>query len=340
MVSAMTGIMMPNSGPSLIARANALAGAGRFAEAYRLLSGPEGRRDPEALFVLATWRLSGQIVRRDLAASRDLFGQAARAGHEESARIYTAFLGNGTGGSTDWPAAVALLQRRAKADPGARAQLRLIEAMSLSPTGDPRVLPDAQRLSDRPDIVCHRAFLTPAECDFLIAESTPWLEPSMVIDPQTGRHFKNPIRTSDGMSFPFVAENPAVHALNRRIAAATGTTPAQGEPLQILRYRVGQEYKPHVDALPDGDNQRVLTALVYLTDGYQGGETTFLRSGLRFRGARGDLLVFRNVLPDGRADPDTQHAGLPVTRGEKLIASRWIRARPFLMPPPAPVLDV
>lgn len=333
---------MPASGPSLIARANALASAGRFADAYRLLGGPEGQSDPDALFVLASWRLSGQVIRRDLAASRDLFGRAARAGHEEGARIYTAFLGNGTGGPADWPAALALLQRRAQADADAdaRAQLRLIEAMALSPAGDPRALPDRERLSDLPDVVCYRTFFTPVECDFLVAESAPWLAPSVVIDPQTGRQIQNPIRTSDSMSFPFVAENPAVHALNRRIAAVTGTAPAQGEPLQILRYRAGQEYKPHVDALPDGDNQRILTAIVYLTDSYQGGETTFLRTGLKFRGKRGDLLVFRNVLPDGRADPETQHAGLPVTGGEKLIASRWIRARPFLMPPPTPVLNV
>lgn len=331
---------MPGSGPSLIARANALAGAGRFAEAYRLLSGPEGRGDPDALFVLAMWRLSGQIVRRDLAASRDLFGQATRAGHDEGALIYTAFLGNGTGGPADWPAAMALLRERAQAEPSAGAQLRLIEAMSLSPAGDPLALPDPERLGDRPDVVCHRGFLTPTECDFLVAESDPLLAPSVVVDPQTGRQVRNPIRTSDSMSFPFVAENPAVHALNRRIAAVTRTAPAQGEPLQILRYRVGQEYRPHVDALPDGDNQRVLTAIIYLTDGYQGGETTFVRTGLTFRGARGDLLVFRNALPDGRADPETQHAGLPVTGGEKRIASRWIRARPFLMPPPTPVLDV
>lgn len=331
---------MPGAGPSLIARANASAAAGRFDEAYRLLSGPAGQDDPEALFVLATWRLSGQIVRRDLAASRDLFGRAARAGHLDAARIHTAFLANGTGGPANWGAAMAVLRDRAKIDPGARAQLRLIEAMPLSPAGDPQSLPDAERLSDRPDVLSYRAFLTPAECDFLIAESDPWLAPSLVIDPATGRQFQNPIRTSDGMSFPFVDENPAVHALNRRIAAVTGTAPAQGEPLQILRYRNGQEYKPHVDALPDGDNQRILTAIVYLTDGYRGGETLFLRTGLQFRGRRGDLLVFRNTLPDGRADPDTQHAGLPVTAGEKRIASRWIRARPFLMPPPVPVLNI
>jgi prolyl 4-hydroxylase len=162
----------------------------------------------------------------------------------------------------------------------------------------------------------------------------------VVIDPQTGRHLRNPIRTSDGMAFPFVDENPAVHALNRRIAAVTGTEAAQGEPLQILRYRPGQEYKPHFDAVAGDPNQRILTVLVYLNDDYEGGETLFLKTGLRFRGRRGDALMFRNASADGRADELAQHAGRPVIAGEKLICSRWIRQRPFLLPPPRPLLDI
>ena len=45
-----------------------------------------------------------------------------------------------------------------------------------------------------------------------------------------------------------------------------------------------------------------------------------------------DAPLFRNALADGTRDPAAAHAGLPVIRGEKLIASRWIRARPFEPP--------
>jgi prolyl 4-hydroxylase len=181
---------------------------------------------------------------------------------------------------------------------------------------------------------------SPTECNFLIAEAEPWLQPSVVVDPASGRHLRNPIRTSDGMAFGHVQEGPAIHALNRRIAAATGTDARQGESLQILRYRPGQEYKPHFDALAGEANQRILTMLVYLNDDYEGGETLFLRTGLRFKGRKGDALLFRNALEDGRADEMTQHAGLPVVAGEKIIASRWIRARPFVFPPPPPLLNL
>jgi prolyl 4-hydroxylase len=329
--------MRPTASP-LSDQADALVAAGRVGEAYRLLSGPAAAADPEALATLADWRLSGQFVRRDLAAARDLFRRAAEAGDREAARVHTAFAANGTGAPADWQEALRLL--RLYDFPGAAAQIALIDGMRLSPSGDPLERPAETQLSDRPHVSRFPALFSPAECDFLAAEAEPWLEPSVVIDPQTGRQHRNPVRTSDGMSFALVLEGPAVHALNRRIAAATGTGVAQGESLQVLRYRPGQEYRPHFDAVPGEANQRILTMLVYLNEGYDGGETLFLKTGLSFKGGKGDALLFRNTLADGRADALSQHAGRPVAAGEKLIASRWIRARPFAFPPPRPLLDV
>ena len=113
------------------------------------------------------------------------------------------------------------------------------------------------------------------------------------------------------------------------IALATEQYRNQGEPLQVLRYRPGQEYRPHFDAIANDDNQRVMTFLVYLNDDYEGGETEFLSTGLKVRGRKGDGLLFRNADISGAPDPSSQHAGLPVTAGEKYLASRWIRERRF-----------
>jgi len=323
--------------PSPAAQAQGLAEDGRFDQAYRLLTAAAAAEDPEALFALAGWRLSGQIVHRDLAAARDLYRRAAEAGLQDAAAIHTAFVAGGVGGEADWPMAMRLLERYDY--PGAAAQLALIGSMALTAAGDPAGLPAASKLSESPEATAFPSLLTSAECDFLIAQAEPWLAPSMVIDPRTGGQLRNQIRTSDSMSFGYVLENPAIHALNRRLASASGTDPRQGESLQVLRYRPGQEYKAHLDALTGEANQRILTLLVYLNDDYLGGETMFLRTGLRFKGRKGDALLFRNALPDGRADELAQHAGLPVTAGEKIIASRWIRARPFAFPPPRPMLD-
>jgi prolyl 4-hydroxylase len=71
------------------------------------------------------------------------------------------------------------------------------------------------------------------------------------------------------------------------------------------------------------------TVIVYLNEGFDGGETDFPELGIRTLGGKGDALIFRNASPAGEADLRTRHAGLPVTQGVKWIASRWIRQRPY-----------
>jgi prolyl 4-hydroxylase len=70
--------------------------------------------------------------------------------------------------------------------------------------------------------------------------------------------------------------------------------------------------------------------LVYLNEGYEGGETLFTRAGLKQAGKTGEGLLFRNADPSGVPDRHAEHAGLPVVAGEKYVASRWIRERPMM----------
>lgn len=309
--------------------AETLARAGRVREALALLQKAAGANDADALFKLAIWSLTGSYVQRDLAASRRFFAQAAVAKHPDALRIYLAFVANGTGAPPDWPQAMQMLRKMATVDDDSRLQLELIEAMALKSDGDPASVPEPEPLSQSPDVALYPALLSSQECDYLVEAARPLFQPAVVVDPATGRQIPNPIRTSDSAAFPLANETPAIHALNRRIAAAAGTNVTQGEPLQVLRYGPGQEYKAHLDALPGTDNQRVATMLVYLNEGYEGGETHFFAVPLSVKGRKGDALLFRNATADGRPDERARHAGLPVTRGEKLLASRWIRARPL-----------
>ena len=95
-----------------------------------------------------------------------------------------------------------------------------------------------------------------------------------------------------------------------------------------MRYAPGQEYKPHLDALANLRNQREWSAIAYLNEDYEGGATVFPELGISLRGRAGDLLVFRNVDAEGKADPRLRHGGEPVTKGAKWIATRWIRSGP------------
>jgi len=272
--------------------------------------------DADALFANAVERLQAG----DLAAARAWFGRAGEAGRHDAAVIHCNLVANGA----DWQQGLVLLRRLAGSDRRCRRQLDLIEAM------DPAApVPAGEVLSEAPHITSFRSLFSAAECRYLIEAAAPMLEPSVVVDPRSGRQRPDRVRISDGAGFTWPLENPAVHALNRRIAAASGTDVAQGEPLQILRYRPGGEYKPHFDAIPGFANQRICTMIVWLNEGYEGGETMFMKTCAKLKGRTGDALLFRNALPDGTRDPDAGHAGLPVMRGEKIIASRWIRARRF-----------
>ena len=285
--------------------------------------------DADALYDEAVRRLAGSGVPRDVPRARDLFRRAGEAGRHDAAVIHNNFLASGVGGPRDWPRALAALARFAERDARCRRELETIRAMDLDEKGDPRSVPPAEPVSATPHVVAFRALFSAAECRYLAEAAAPMLEPALVVNVATGRQMRDPVRISDCCGFTWPLENPAVHALNRRIAAASGTAPEQGEPLQVLRYGAGGEYKPHFDSIPGFSNQRILTMIVWLNGGYEGGETWFTTPRLALKGEAGDAILFRNADAEGRRDPASAHAGLPVTAGTKLIASRWIRAAAY-----------
>jgi prolyl 4-hydroxylase len=203
--------------------------------------------------------------------------------------------------------------------------LEIVRAMALDDQGDPVAVPAAETLSDAPEVKRVPRLFAADECLYLRQLAEPLYRASTVNDGRGGV-VRDPIRTSDGATLHWLIEDPAVHALNRRLAAASGSLAECGEAIQILRYRIGEEYRPHLDAVRIVDNPRVLTALVWLNRDFEGGETRFTETGLTVRGEPGDALMFRNVR-DGRPDPVSRHAGLPIRAGTKYLASRWIRAQ-------------
>ena len=309
--------------------AEAAAGRGDFDEARRLLEHGAAANDVDALAALAGWHLLGARVPRDVPAARVLLRRAVAIGHVDAALMEIAFTANGSGGAADWAAALRLLENAAVSDPVAADQLALVGAMSLARDGTPTTAPASRTLSTAPDVRHFPGLFTPAECAHIAQAASDLIEPSRVVDPVTGRQRPDPVRTSDGAVIGPAREDLVIRALNLRIAAASGTDVAQGEPLAVLRYAPGQQYRPHHDALPGVANQRGWTMLVYLNEGYRGGETRFLATGLTVRGRGGDGLLFRNLDNAGDPDPLAQHAGLPVEAGTKWLCTRWIRQAPF-----------
>ena len=309
----------------LFEQAAALARAGRPKDGVALIENAAAAGDPEGNFLVGHWLLYGSDRPRDVNAAYRHLQRSADKGNSQAARVLAHLTASGTGCEADPDKALALLRQIAASDPVAADQLDLL----------PRMMNEADAakaerdlLSADPHIEIVRALLAPEECAYLIRRAEPLLKPSLVDDGKTGIGKPDPIRTSHGAALLPHEEDLVVQAINRRIAAASGTRVGHAEALYVMRYTPGQEYRPHLDALPGLKNQREWTAIAYLNEGFEGGATVFPEIGLSIRLGIGDLLVFRNA--DSRGEPDLRmrHAGEPVTRGEKWIATRWIRHGP------------
>ena len=190
-----------------------------------------------------------------------------------------------------------------------------------------------------PDMTLFSDFLSPSECNELIKQAHERLSRSKTFDPKTGKPVDNPVRTSHGMFFKR-GETPLVDYIERKISAITGVPVDHGEGLQVLRYEVGQEYKPHHDyfdptrpnyAQTDGGaGQRIATFLMYLNTPEKGGGTTFPESKVIVEARRGNGLLFK--YPSTDKESKTLHGGTPVQAGVKWAATKWLRQKPYIRP--------
>jgi prolyl 4-hydroxylase len=319
----------PQQPHPILARAEALAGAGRRDEAVLLVRQLAAQRDPDGLFALGRMLWGGGLIAVDPVAARQQFALAAQAGHRAARVLTTNLLASGIAGPRDWPTALTRLASEIAIDPRRKAQIDLLGRMSLTTGGDPEKLREGERLAATPDVVRFAGFCTAAECAYLVEVGGRGYRAAEIRDGRGGTR-RDPIRDSDEFTIHWLIEDPVVHAINRRIAAVAGSDTGRGEAMQLLRYRPGQQYRAHYDYNPTLENQRSLTALIYLNHDYKGGETAFVKTGLKVKGRKGDLLLFRNTLPDGAVDPMSEHAGQPIVSGTKFIASRWIHERKFV----------
>lgn len=187
-----------------------------------------------------------------------------------------------------------------------------------------------------PRIVVFRDLLSDSECDALIELARPRLSRSETVVNRTGESEVNAARTSQGMFFSR-GEGELVSAIEARIAALLQWPLERGEGLQVLRYGVGAEYRPHFDyfdpaqpgsqAILKRGGQRVGTVLMYLNTPESGGATTFPDAGIEVQALRGSAVFFAY----GQPSPLTRtlHGGAPVQAGEKWVATKWLRAGRF-----------
>ncbi|TBR36339.1 MULTISPECIES: 2OG-Fe(II) oxygenase [Dyella] len=178
-----------------------------------------------------------------------------------------------------------------------------------------------------------QGLLSDEECAQLIETARPRLARSLTVD-ESGRHQTDERRSSNGMFFR-IGETPLVKTIEERIAKMLDIPVNHGEGLQILHYLPGQEYEPHYDwfdptqpgfaAVTERGGQRIASVVMYLNTPEEGGGTGFPNVNLTVTAITGSAVYFAYET----GEEASLHAGLPVIKGEKWIATKWLRERPY-----------
>ncbi|MDQ3289504.1 MAG: 2OG-Fe(II) oxygenase [Pseudomonadota bacterium] len=283
----------------------------------------------------------------DQARCISLLEHATRLGDTTAARLLLERLRRGEGCEAQPERATQLAQGLAarKVQPLARAvasaPAKAVDFMQPGVLALEEALqpPPATELARQPHVRRIDGLLSADECRLLMACAQPHLRRSRAVNPETGESIELEIRTSSDCSLDPMMESLAARVVQLRMAAAAKLELVHAEPLTVLRYQPGEQYRPHRDyAAPSAierDNpaagNRRRTICAYLNDVEAGGETEFPIAGITVAPVPGRAIVFDNLHPDGHPDPNSLHAGLPVKQGEKWLATLWMRERPYRM---------
>lgn len=183
------------------------------------------------------------------------------------------------------------------------------------------------------DIYGRHDFMSAEECARMRAMIDADAKPSTLFSDGANPEY----RTSHSCNFSPWDE--FVSTISLRITNMIGIDPVHGETLQGQRYTQGQEYKVHCDFFPPKANywprmfrtggQRCWTAMIYLSNVDDGGETHFPMCEFAIPPREGMILIWNNMDEAGAPNQQSLHAALPVTSGVKYVVTKWFRERPW-----------
>ncbi|SMQ78582.1 prolyl 4-hydroxylase [Bacillus sp. OV166] len=178
---------------------------------------------------------------------------------------------------------------------------------------------------EEPLVVVLGNVLSEEECYELIGLSKDKLQRSKI----GGSREVNKLRTSSSM-FLQEGENDLVARIEKRISSIMNIPVEHGEGLQVLNYKMGQEYKAHFDFFSNSNvvnNPRISTLVMYLNDVEQGGETYFPKLNFSVSPQKGMAVYFEYFYNDPTLNELTLHGGAPVIIGDKWAATKWMRRK-------------
>jgi len=296
--------------------------------------------DAQAQVMLAFLRLTGRGLERSIPEGVRLVQAACAQNNPNALVLHAVLAARGVGRPKSLDDAYRCIRQAAELGHGpARDQLKLLGERGFDRTPWSRPVRMTQ-LAQAPRIFSVEGFIPKEICDWLIESARGRLRVAEVFNP-SGGVMRDPARTNMVAMLELLEGDLVQQLVCRRIAIATGLPIHHQEPMNILRYLPGEEYKPHYDFIrpwaPEAQGfaaeladmgQRAATVLIYLNEEFEGGATVFPRLNLSFRGRPGDALIFWNVSESSEPERDSLHAGAPVVRGEKWLLSQWIREKP------------
>lgn len=282
--------------------------------------------------------LSGGEPSSSASSSSSDFGNllgSSKSSSSTSASDFSDLIAEATGGGGSSSTATTT---KPKVDPS--APVGPLDLAKLPPFEKFRVL------SIDPLILAVDDFFTAEECDKYIQlamKPNPELAPTVEIQSKTvGKNARDRAQRTSTTWFNHYNSTPELMGKASRLLGLTSID--RWEEPQIVRYRKGEKFTWHLDALaPDGElaslgGQRIATLLVYLSDlsEDQGGATMFRDLGgdegpLKVAPKKGSALLFfpaAGGIPNVPFDIRTLHCGEAVAKdssADKWISQLWLR---------------
>ena len=176
--------------------------------------------------------------------------------------------------------------------------------------------------------------LTDDECNHMINISKGLMKSSLVSDGKKGIVSQG--RTS---SNAWIQHNhdEITKSIGEKIAGIVGMPLENAEAYQVIHYGIDAQYRRHYDSWDHNGSEKTIrcmkyggsrlkTALVYLNDVEEGGSTRLNKLDVDVSPKKGKLLIFENTFVGTNIKhPLSEHAGMPVIKGEKYAFNLWFK---------------
>jgi len=198
----------------------------------------------------------------------------------------------------------------------------------------------AEMISHDPLVFTLKGVLSEDECKHFIKIASNNMKRSSVSGYDERNERKDELDNRRTSSNCWIAHNEdsTTREVVERISKLVQIPSSNSESYQVIHYENSQEYQPHLDTFdPNNEGyspylknggQRVVTALAYLNDVIEGGETVFPKLDRSVSPEKGKLVIFY-LCKKGtyEPNPNTLHGGMPVIKGEKWAFNLWFREK-------------